>query len=42
VRVVVVPMAATVCSIADLSEGVLGVVGLDAALPNLTTGFIRA
>ena len=35
--------AATVYSIADLSEeGVLGVVGLDAALPKLITGFTRA
>lgn len=32
-----------VCSIADLSEeGVLGVVGLNAALPRLVTDFIRA
>lgn len=43
VRVVVVAMAATGYSIADTSEeGVLGVAGLDAALPKLITGFIRA
>ena len=41
-RVVVVAMTATGQTIADPSdEGVLGVAGLDGALPKLITGFIR-
>jgi 60 kDa SS-A/Ro ribonucleoprotein len=41
-RVIVVSMTATGYSIADPSdEGVLGVAGLDGALPKLITGFIR-